>query len=78
MMDASAGVVVHIDEDLDRDNLDKLSQTVGSLNGVYSADVQERHPHLMIVDYDPNQTKSLDVLCGVNNSGVHAQLVGWV
>ncbi len=74
----NTGVVVHINEELDRDLQETLSQKIGSLNGVYSADVQEKHPHLMIVDYDPNQTKSLDVLSGVNNSGVHAQLVGWV
>jgi len=74
----NTGVVVHINEDLDSHNRDELSQKVGSLNGVYSADVQEKHPHLMIVDYDPNQTKSFDVLNGVNNSGVHAQLVGWI
>ncbi len=74
----NTGVVVHINEELDSDHQETLSQKVGSLNGVYSADVQEKHPHLMIVDYDPNQTKSFDVLSGVNNSGVHAQLVGWV
>jgi len=74
----NTGVVVHINEDLDSDHQETLSQKVGSLNGVYSADVQEKHPHLMIVDYDSNQTKSMDVLSGVNSSGVHAQLVGWV
>lgn len=74
----NTGVVVHINEELDNDHQETLSRKVGSLNGVYSADVQKKHPHLMIVDYDPNQTKSLDVLSGVNNSGVHAQLVGWI
>lgn len=77
-MKGSTGVVVHIDENLDGDNRKELSQKIGELEGVFSADVQEKHPHLMIVDYDPSQTKSLDVLSGVNNSGVHAQLVGWV
>jgi hypothetical protein len=77
-MKGSAGVVVHIDEDLNIDNREELSQKVGEIEGVFSADVQEKHPHLMIVDYDPNQTKSLDVLSSVNDYGVHAQLVGWV
>jgi len=77
-MKDSVGVVVHINENLDGDNRQELSQKVVSLEGVLSADVQEQCPHLMIVDYDPNQTKSVDVLGGVKNSGVHAQLVGWV
>ena len=77
-MKDSIGVVVHINENLDGDNRKELSQKIGSLEGVLSAGVQEQRPHLMIVDYDPHQTKSLDVLSGVTNSGVHAQLVGWV
>jgi len=77
-MKGSTGVVVHINEDLNSDNRKALSQKVGKLEGVFSADVQEKHPHLMIVDYDPKQTKSLDVLSSVTNSGVHAQLVGWI
>lgn len=77
MMD-STGVVVHIDESLSSDNRDELLQKIEAIDGVLSADVQDQRPHLMIVDYNPNQTKSLDVLSGVQSSGVHAQLVGWV
>ena len=77
-MMGSAGVVVHINEDLNRVNREELSQKVGALDGVLSTSLQEQRPHLMIVDYDPHQTRSQDVLSEVNNSGVHAQLVGWV
>lgn len=77
MMD-STGVVVHIDESLSRDNRDELLQKIEAIDGVLSADLQDQRPHLMIVDYNPDQTKSLDVLNGVQSSGVHAQLVGWV
>ena len=77
-MKVSVGVVVHINEYMDSNYIDKLLLKIGSIEGVNSAKVQEERPHLMIVDYDSSQTKSLDVLSGVNNSGVHAQLVGWV
>ena len=77
-MIGTAGVVVHINEDLNKNNRKELSQKVGALDGVLSTSLKKQRPHLMIVDYDPNQTRSQDVLSTVNNSGVHAQLVGWV
>ena len=77
-MSVSVGVVVHINEYLDSDYLENLLLKIGSIEGVNYAKIQEERPHLMIVDYDSNQTKSSDVLNGVNSSGVHAQLVGWV
>ncbi len=77
-MKGSTGVIVHIDESLDSGNREQLLQKIVALDGVLSADLQDKRPHLMIVDYNPKQTKSLDVLSGVQDSGVHAQLVGWV
>jgi len=75
---SSAGVVVHINEELNQVNREELSQKVGELDGVLSTNLEEQRPHLMIVDYDPSLTRSQDVLSEVNNAGVHAQLVGWV
>ena len=77
-MEVSVGVVVHINEYMDSSYLEKLLSKIESIEGVNSAKVREERPHLMIVDYDSNQTKSAEVLSGVNNSGVHAQLVGWL
>ena len=77
-MKNATGVIVHIDENLDNENRDELLQKIKSIDGVLSADVQDQRPHLMIVDYNPKQTKSMDVLSGVQSSGVHAQLVGWI
>ncbi len=77
-MKDSVSVVVHINEYMDSSYLEKLLLKIEAIEGVNSVKVKEERPHLMIVDYDSDQTKSLDVLSGVNNSGVHAQLVGWV
>lgn len=77
-MKSSMGVIVHIDENLASNNRKELLQKIEAIDGVLSADVKDQRPHLMIVDYNRNQTKSLDVLSGVQSSGVHAQLVGWI
>ena len=71
-------VVVHINEDLNKEHRDILSQKVCKLEGVVSAELPDQQPHLMIVGYNPETTKSLQVLDGVKQSGVHAQLVGWL
>lgn len=75
-MTSKTDVVIHINEALDKTYRDKLSHNVCDFNGVISADVKDKRPHLMIVAYDPQETKSLNILTGVRNSGMHAQLVG--
>lgn len=77
-MTSKTDVVIHINEKLDKTYREKLSNDVCDLNGVISADVKAKRPHLMIVSYNPMVTKSLSVLTGVRNSGMHAQLVGWL
>jgi hypothetical protein len=74
----NTAVVVHINEELSKEGRDNLSDNVCKLSGVVSAELRDQRPHLMIVDYDCTSTKSLHVLDGVKQNGVHAQLVGWL
>lgn len=78
IMKDSTDVVVHINENLDQENRRALTKKISELEGVISADLAAKRPHLMIVGYDPEKTKSLEVLTGVNDAGVHAQLIGWL
>jgi len=77
-MKDSTDVVVHINENLDSNKRVKLAKKISALKGVVSANLADKRPHLMIVGYDPERTKPLDVLCGVKQTGVHAQLIGWL
>jgi len=74
----STDVVIHINEELDVNHRERFSSDVCQLNGVLSADLQDNRPHLMIVAYNPVETRSYDVLSSVRDQGVHAQLVGWL
>ena len=74
----NTAVVVHINEELSKEFRENLSQKVCNLEGVVSAKVPDNRPHLMIVGYDSETTRSMHVLDGVKNNGVHAQLVGWL
>lgn len=77
-MTSQTDIVIHINEEMDKTYREKLSNEVCDLSGVISADVKDKRPHLMIVAYNPLVTKSLSILTGVRNSGMHAQLVGWL
>ena len=77
-MNDSTDVVVHINENLDHERRDRLAQQIILINGVVSTEFAEKRPHLMIVGYDPQKTKSTEVLSGVKQTGVHAQLIGWL
>ena len=69
-------VVIHIDEDLDDTHIHSLERDLGDLAGVYSACVNDKARHLMLIDYDPEDIRALDLLHRVQDRGVHAELIG--
>ena len=69
-------VVVHIDETLPPDQLKTLEDHIHKMGGVVSACNRDDQPHLIVVTYNPEQVKSLDILAKVQSEGVHAELVG--
>lgn len=71
-----ADVIVHIDETLPRDQLQTIEDHIHKMGGVVSACNRDDQPHLITVVYDPEQVKSHDILVGVENEGIHAELVG--
>ena len=72
----NANIVIHIKESLSSDEIHAMERNVSFDRGVTSACVHERTPHLMVVDYDPRETHSKELLYRVRNRGVHAELVG--
>ncbi len=69
-------VVMHIDEELSDSEIHQLKYDLAFSPGIRSACVHERTRHLMVVDYDPQQTYSRDILDTVQNQGYHAELIG--
>ena len=74
----NANVVIHIDESLSSREIEDMERNVSFDRGVKSACVHERTPHLMVVDYDPRETHSKELLHRVRNRGVHAELIGGI
>jgi hypothetical protein len=49
---------------------------LSQIDGVYSACVNERARHLMLVDYDPGDVRAGILLDEVQAHGVRAELIG--
>ncbi len=69
-------VVIHIDENLDDGHIHSLERDLGDLTGVYSACVNDKARHLMLIDYDPGDIRAQDLLHHIQDRGVHAELIG--
>ncbi|MGD2117946.1 MAG: ATP-binding protein [Chromatiales bacterium] len=69
-------ILIHIGETLDDDRIHELEKQLSFENGVYSACVNEKARHLMLVDYDPASVHAVDILHQVQDSGLHAELIG--
>jgi hypothetical protein len=69
-------VVVHVDESIERSARSAMEDSIRELQGVVSVGQHDEKPHLMVVEYNPDQTSSGDILALVRGRGVHAEIVG--
>jgi len=69
-------VMLHIDEDITRNERESLRDKVLARDGVMAAAYHDKTPHLLVVEYDPDVLSSKAILDIVETAGVHAELVG--
>jgi Glu-tRNA(Gln) amidotransferase subunit E-like FAD-binding protein len=72
-----ADVVIHINESVDHDRRTEIADIVRNHKGVMGVAHHDEKPHLMIVEYDPAEVHSKDLLQITLDQGVHAELVGF-
>jgi len=72
-----ADVVIHINESESHDRRMEIAEIVRSHKGVMGVAHHDEKPHLMIVEYDPEQVHAKDLLQVTLDQGVHAQLIGF-
>lgn len=76
--DNPVGVVVHIDEDLQQEQIDNLETSLGSDAGVRKVRVNRKKKHLILVDYIPSVINARQLISYVKNKGYNAVLVGMI
>lgn len=70
-------IVIHIGETLDDDRIHGLEREIGEQPGVYSACVNEKARHLMVVDFDPMALRPSSLVHAIRDRGLHAVMVGF-
>ena len=71
-----ADVVIHINESVDHDQRTDIADRIRAHGGVMGVAHHDEKPHLLLVEYDPEQVHAQDLLKVALDQGVHAQLVG--
>jgi len=69
-------VMLHIDEDLNKSQRNSLEDYMRDQRGVIGLGYHDQRPHLMVVEYNPDMTTSLQLLRSVTARGLHAELIG--
>lgn len=72
------GIVIHINEELQQEQIDKLETSLGSDAGVKEARVNRKRNHLMLVDYMPGIITARQVINYIQSKGYNAVLVGGI
>ncbi len=74
----NAVVIVHIDETLTDKEIQNVERELSAGDGVQAACMHVRTRHLMVVDYDSERIKSIQLLGQVRSQGLHAELIGGI
>lgn len=69
-------VVIHMNEDLDHSRREGIKDLLSKKDGIIVAMISDSKPHLMVVEYDPDTVKTLDILHELSSEGIHAQQLG--
>ena len=71
-----ADVTLHVDETLDSHGLTELENAFRQREGVVSVHVDQKHPHLFVLEYNPKMVHSKDLVKIPEFRGLHAELIG--
>ena len=72
-----SNITVHIDENLDATAFHNVEHNLEALHGVNTVMATDKHPHLMVVDYDHQSINSQNILGALVGQGYHAELIGF-
>jgi hypothetical protein len=71
-----ADLLLHIDENLSPEQRGTIEESLRALDGVVSVSNRDRTPHLTLVQFNPDEVSSQDILTRITNQGAHAQVAG--
>lgn len=69
-------VTIHIDKDADTDTRQKVDAGLRTLKGVVSVHMPSNETHLVVVEYNPDEVASTNLLTMVKELAGHAEMIG--
>lgn len=69
-------VTIHIDKETDEGTRQQIEAALRTLNGVVSVHMPTNEPHLIVVEYNPDETTSSHLLTLVKELAGHAEMIG--
>lgn len=69
-------ITIHIDKDTDAATREKVEAALRGISGVVSVHMPENETHLVVVEYNPDATKSTVLLAAVREVAGHAEMIG--
>lgn len=71
-----ADILVHIDENLPKDQRMQIEEKLRAMDGIVSVRNPDDKPHLSMIEFNPDVSSSAAILNMVRSQGVHAELIG--
>lgn len=72
-----ADVIIHVNESVDHNRRTEIADMIRNHKGVMGVAHHDEKPHLLTVEYDPEEVHAKELLQVALSQGVHAQLVGF-
>jgi hypothetical protein len=72
-----ADVIIHVNESVAHERRVEIADAIRGHGGVMGVAHHDEKPHLLIVQFDPDQVHAKELLQVALDQGVHAQLVGF-
>ena len=70
-------VTLHIDESISHEEREKFRDVLLKMDGVMAADSNDKTPHLMLIEYNPDIIEAVEFVHSAKRRGMHAELVGF-
>jgi hypothetical protein len=68
-------VYIHIDENLDHDNLASLQSDLRKIKHITDVEVNDKTPHDVLVEFEEQHISPMAILDALSKRGVHADIM---
>ena len=69
-------VNIHIDESINRGDMNELYQTLMTTPHVRNVELREAQPHDVLVEFEEHHNMPMNLLSVLQQQGLHADIVG--